>query len=284
MSHVIYSRYRSCSCIASTLMAEEASECKTFDTGKQCTSGTNTALGTNDKARNKIENPVKMETQSDTEMVDEVSECEPVPEHEELPGHDDPPEQDDDQDDDYVPPLTIKLKKSGGVKLRKSLKASLKKSKKLKKTRLRKAAKQYVTLKAKEVDEFVLAYVKEEPTDAICGGVEDSVAPNTSKRKGRPKKYFRKECGMCEKGFKTVQALEEHENLHIQGGVFVCLKCDTSFFQKDDLLAHIRAIHQHRIGRFKCDTCDKVYRSRKFLLQHQKSHMLHKLMVCPHCQ
>ena len=106
-------------------------------------------------------------------------------------------------------------------------------------------------------------------------------------------------CDLCEKTFNRKDNLLKHQriehNIHERKAILPgvneeenihqCFLCQITFKQKFTLDRHIETVHfQNSKDDFKCKTCDKSFRRKDKLQQHEKTHfMCHVKIICEIC-
>jgi len=96
------------------------------------------------------------------------------------------------------------------------------------------------------------------------------------------KKMF--ECGTCEKSFKNLKTLKQHERFHL--GEFKCEICRKDLASKGSLYLHQRTHTKIESSEkmFKCDICRRHYSSKGILKAHQETHTSGRFFSCSDCQ
>ena len=90
-------------------------------------------------------------------------------------------------------------------------------------------------------------------------------------------------CKKCPASFKHKNSLIRHEKNHSDKKHFTCTVCNISFQRADDLKRHTANRHKTEKHHFKCTKCPKVFKYKRGLVQHEKTHTDEKI-VCPVCQ
>ncbi|XP_052873126.1 zinc finger protein 45-like [Anopheles cruzii] len=87
-----------------------------------------------------------------------------------------------------------------------------------------------------------------------------------SHSEGIVEKMFK--CEMCPKSFKNKEDWKRHVRVHTGEKPYTCDICSKGFAQKANLLSH-RKTHLKPTVVFKCDRCDRTFRSQKVLEVHR---------------
>ncbi|XP_031635839.1 gastrula zinc finger protein XlCGF46.1-like isoform X2 [Contarinia nasturtii] len=87
-------------------------------------------------------------------------------------------------------------------------------------------------------------------------------------------------CSTCGKSFKNPTYLRAHVKRHTSTKSVACPKCPKRFFDKHGLKKHIEV---HDDGRFVCDICGSVMRSRGSYMEHKRRHKKTKVFTCEVC-
>ena len=91
-------------------------------------------------------------------------------------------------------------------------------------------------------------------------------------------------CPMCEKRFISKNTLQCHElTTHSGEGRYKCDTCGKLFAWSPYLDRHIRRMHSHHKNRFLCDTCGKGFPQQNQLKQHLRVHTGEKPHTCAVC-
>jgi uncharacterized Zn-finger protein len=95
--------------------------------------------------------------------------------------------------------------------------------------------------------------------------------------KGRP---F--QCIQCEKSFKRISHLRDHEKVHTGERPYKCTECDKAFTQS----GHLRRHEKTHTGEksFKCDHCDKAFAESWDLKIHERTHSGERPFQCGQCE
>ena len=88
-------------------------------------------------------------------------------------------------------------------------------------------------------------------------------------------------CSKCDKKFKRLDTLENHERIHTEEKPFCCSKCDKKFTQAGTSKIHER-IHIDKKP-FSCPMCDKTFRESATLKVHERIHTTEKPFCCSKC-
>ncbi|XP_071120074.1 zinc finger protein 43-like [Mytilus edulis] len=75
-------------------------------------------------------------------------------------------------------------------------------------------------------------------------------------------------CSTCDVGFRTLDTLKNHEKTHLEGKPYLCDECGRSFHQMSTLLTH-RLIHEK--AKFDCQLCTTKFKRRSGLKHHMIS-------------
>ncbi|VVC97426.1 unnamed protein product [Leptidea sinapis] len=92
------------------------------------------------------------------------------------------------------------------------------------------------------------------------------------------KKY---QCHMCNKSFIMLSSLNDHIRTHTGEKPHLCFTCGKGFSQKNNLDQHIR----RHLGMkpFKCENCDKSFVSKGELVAHNRKHSGAHPFICDDC-
>ncbi len=96
------------------------------------------------------------------------------------------------------------------------------------------------------------------------------------------KKTQKHHCYLCNKSYKSIWSLKEHNKIH-NGQGFPCSFCAKVFTRQSYQADHER-IHTGTKP-FLCTDCHKSFRCKRNLVQHKKIHLskTQKSLSCPHC-
>lgn len=102
--------------------------------------------------------------------------------------------------------------------------------------------------------------------------------------KEHEKTHFRElnHCELCGKSFKGKKYFEQHQRDHEKKKVkeYSCQFCPFTARKKNDLVKHETQMHEERI--WACPRCDKVYKCKRHLKEHEKTHF-RELSCCDIC-
>ena len=88
-------------------------------------------------------------------------------------------------------------------------------------------------------------------------------------------------CQFCQKEFKQVSRLRQHEHIHTEDASFKCDVCGKSFTRSDVLCVHKRTHSGDRP--FKCDVCGKSFTRSDILCGHKRTHTRDRPFKCDVC-
>ena len=94
------------------------------------------------------------------------------------------------------------------------------------------------------------------------GEKSPSLAP-----KGKAKTF---KCEYCEKTFTSALSLRSHKGMHFTPELHPCPVCSKIFLRNELLSEHLALVHKGR--KFKCERCNKSYKTKKTRRQHMKLH------------
>ena len=121
---------------------------------------------------------------------------------------------------------------------------------------------------------------KEQNLCSICGKAftnRISLRVHEARHGGSQRKYPCEECG---KRFETRSDVRKHRRIHSDVRNFLCRHCGKGF--KDEYhLRHHEMTHGDRI--FKCDLCEKMFKTPEARAKHQPVHTGIKAFKCSHC-
>ncbi|TMW55575.1 hypothetical protein Poli38472_010457 [Pythium oligandrum] len=94
------------------------------------------------------------------------------------------------------------------------------------------------------------------------------------------------QCASCEKAFKRLNDLQDHENTHTGAKPHECPRegCNSAFANRSNLKKHVTAIHQKEKP-YQCpyDNCKKRFKHRNSLREHENWHMGIRSRKCDSC-
>ena len=104
------------------------------------------------------------------------------------------------------------------------------------------------------------------------------------------------ECKMCQKHFTQLWILKRHSLIHNGAKPYICGKCGNSYAQQSYLKYHM--LHKHTDAksnmyipkpancekRYKCERCEKRFRSSSHLSAHKRTHSGDRPFECKTCQ
>lgn len=85
-------------------------------------------------------------------------------------------------------------------------------------------------------------------------------------------------CNDCSKSFNNKEKLSMHKKEHGEEMPYFCSICKRGFFQKDEKDQHEKSCKSS--AHYNCQQCDFTCNSRKGLMSHEKTHLIH---FCNHC-
>ena len=92
--------------------------------------------------------------------------------------------------------------------------------------------------------------------------------------------YSHYTCDKCEKKFKMRSHLKRHEVAVHYKKKEVCQYCGFQCSRKDNLVAHMRLIHEGETGpQFECEVCNHAFHKRSDLVRHSK-HLKSRCSIC----
>ena len=88
-------------------------------------------------------------------------------------------------------------------------------------------------------------------------------------------------CKFCGEKFRARKTLANHEALHTGEKKYKCDKCDARFVQLTGLKSHMKVHHkvEEEVKPLMCKFCGKVFKYRKTLANHEKSHTEEKYFL-----
>lgn len=87
-------------------------------------------------------------------------------------------------------------------------------------------------------------------------------------------------CEICYKQFRRKHSYSEHQFIHTGEKPFVCEICNTSYSRRGSLNRHRKT---HRYNKFKCDLCPKDYSTIALLKKHSVTHTETNYFICDTC-
>jgi len=96
-----------------------------------------------------------------------------------------------------------------------------------------------------------------------------------------PKNSTSLTCSLCDKTFKTRQAITVHLHFHANQRSHKCSTCSKAFTTKSDLKRHYK-VHD-KASLFKCDDCSATFRDQATKTRHLKKHQKDVLFTCDSC-
>ncbi|XP_054277321.1 zinc finger protein 25-like isoform X1 [Macrosteles quadrilineatus] len=92
-------------------------------------------------------------------------------------------------------------------------------------------------------------------------------------------------CEICNVSFKEKGGLTNHrKQAHSTEKPYKCVKCDSSFKTKTNLVYHIEVHHNSTEEKFPCDICNMEFKRKCYLTRHQETHTgADKKYVCEDC-
>lgn len=96
-------------------------------------------------------------------------------------------------------------------------------------------------------------------------------------------KTTRPNCSTCKKSFKDLRSLSTHLNQIHNSKQQICPYCG-KFYKQPQLCTHINNVHsdQLNLGKFICDFCEKIFKSRTEITRHLKR--WHLIRECQDCK
>uniref|UniRef100_A0A8D8AA06 Zinc finger protein 567 n=1 Tax=Culex pipiens TaxID=7175 RepID=A0A8D8AA06_CULPI len=98
--------------------------------------------------------------------------------------------------------------------------------------------------------------------------------------KGRNEKKH--QCVHCGKTFISAGVLRDHEISHTGEKVFQCTDCPKTYTNKDAYRKHIYRHAQPR-DRYRCEVCDRTFKTKQSLYEHGLAHTGERPLKCPYC-
>ena len=92
---------------------------------------------------------------------------------------------------------------------------------------------------------------------------------------------YRFRCDICEQGFNQKSSFDGHMNHHTNTK-HACFKCGSGFWDKRTLLAHTH-ICGIATKLFPCKVCTKLFKAKRYLREHMKSHEQCNRFMCEVC-
>lgn len=107
-------------------------------------------------------------------------------------------------------------------------------------------------------------------------------------KKGNAREHIRRHsqpkftCLKCGKAFLRKEVLDRHTAIHTGEHPFVCPHCNIPILSEESLKTHVATMHLGAAS-FKCDVCERQYRTKKSLNQHKKIHLPDRPNKCSTC-